>query len=391
MDNKAIISGNLKFISLADIFQLLGTNNSTGTLYLSSQYAPHTGMIYFLNGDPINAALGNLRGIEAIYPMFGWTEGRFEFQDEEVHIERSLKQSRMEIVLDALRMLDEGMIKKVGPLSFGEEEFSKRVDGNGNNGLPVIKGSMIDYSYVVKEEVFKDGQQIVGEGKYGKWMWIVYEGIVNISRKTDTGYLKIARLGDGSFIGTFKSLLFRDHGRSATVTAEGDVRLCLLDIQHLHNEYICLSPTFRAFLISLDERLNRVTDRAAELYGKKDDNQALKNGERIIIQKGSSLEDLFIIKEGEAYIIGQNPEGTLHLLTLKEDDVFGYISFLDFGHEPRSAYVLGSNDLVVEKLDIQSLQEEYSKLSSTFKNLIYHVGTCISMTTRLAYQLNYST
>jgi hypothetical protein len=61
---------------------------------------------------------------------------------------------------------------------------------------------------------------------------------------------------------------------------------------------------------------------------------------------------------------------------------------LDFGHEPRSASVLGSNDLKVDKLDIKYLQEEYNSLSQTFRNLIYNIGTYISMTTNLVYKFH---
>ena len=47
MNSRSDFSGDLSFISLADIFQTLGGNNSTGVLQMTSDYAPTQGKIYF--------------------------------------------------------------------------------------------------------------------------------------------------------------------------------------------------------------------------------------------------------------------------------------------------------------------------------------------------------
>ena len=41
MSDKIALSGKLSFISLADLFQLLGGNSSTGVLKIFSKYAPN--------------------------------------------------------------------------------------------------------------------------------------------------------------------------------------------------------------------------------------------------------------------------------------------------------------------------------------------------------------
>ena len=117
MAEKAALSGKLNFVTLPDIFQILGGNNSTGSLYIRSEYAPAVGRIYFVNGNPINAIDGSQKGKEALYALFGWTEGKFEFHVEKVNVGRAFNCSRMEIVLDALKMIDDGEIRRVGPES----------------------------------------------------------------------------------------------------------------------------------------------------------------------------------------------------------------------------------------------------------------------------------
>ena len=90
MSGKVVLTGGLKFTSLADLFQIIGGNNSTGTLRINSQFTPDPGIIYFVRGNPVNASDGHLRGLEAIYALFGRTEGNFEFIDGRVSVERTL-------------------------------------------------------------------------------------------------------------------------------------------------------------------------------------------------------------------------------------------------------------------------------------------------------------
>jgi CRP-like cAMP-binding protein len=390
MAGKVALSGALSFVSLADLFQILGGNNCTGILRLVSQYVPNPGLIYFVNGNPVNASSGSLQGIDAIYALFGWTEGEFEFNEQGVNVGHMVKQSRMEIVLDALKMVDDGVIKKVGPPSLDEVSVVEngRAKHRGEEVLQVTKGPFVDYSHVLEEEEYRDGERIVNQGGHGKWIWVVLEGTVHISKETATGPVTVARLGAGCFVGTITALSFVPYTRSATATASGDVRLGLLDTEPLSREYASLSPDFKALLLSQDGRLKKVTDRIVELFMKEDKTKGLTKGKKVILKKGSSKEGAFTIIDGETCVVGQTKKGYLALLTLGKNDVFGHVPFMDMGHEPRSALVMASKDLEVNKLDTDNLQGEYDNLSETFKNLILNTTTCVFMTTRMAYYLH---
>ena len=389
MSENSVLSGSLSFVSLADIFQIIGGNGCNGTLTLRSYYAPQVGMVYFDRGNPINAGYGNLSGVKAIYMLFGWIEGEYEFYEEDVsHVDHLIRQNRMEIVLGALRMLDDGEIPRIGPPSFLQKEESEEYDENENNfGLPVTKGPLVDYLYVIREECYKDRSKIVKEGKHGKWMWTIYEGNVKVSRKTPSGNLVLARLGEGCFIGTIRALLFGEYERNATVTAEGDVRLCLLDAEPLFHEFASLSMDFRSILLSLDHRSRMINDIAVQKYL----NNALREfpkDNRIYFNKFQSQNELFLIKEGKAEIIGERDRRNLPMFSLEKNDVFGDVPFMDFGHEPRSASVMVSKDFDAVKLDTEGLMEEYNSLSSTFRNLIFNMCTNLIMTTKLVYGFN---
>ncbi len=334
MNDGPALSGKLSFISLADLFQVLGGNSSMGILKITSQYLPNPGQIYFINGNPVNAVYNNLKGIEALYQLFGWLDAEFEFYEKDVQIKKLINQSRMEIVLDALRKLDDGDIKKLGPPADTSSDESIKKDS-----LPVIRGPITDYTYISGEEEFDDGQLIVQEGKHGKWIWLVLEGTVDVIRETDTGPMTISRLGEGSFIGTFAALLFGKYARKSTVVARGKVTLCILDSERFLREFNNLSPEFRAILLSLDNRLVKITDRAIKLYTQKESIELPKNL-KTVIKKGSSKQEAFSITNGVAYVIDQTEKGDFPIITLDKGDVFGNLPFQDMAHEPGSASVV---------------------------------------------------
>jgi len=387
MGDRGAFAGSLTFINLADIFQILGGNNSTGILRITSKHAPDSGLIYFVKGDPVNAAIGSQTGLDAVYALFGWVDGAFEFQEQTVRMKREIKKSRMEVVLDAMRMLDDGVIQKVGPPSF-EEVFPKEAGKTRPEKRRVIEGPLLDYSYVLNEEDYRDGEEIVRERGHGKWVWVILKGSVTISRETAKGPVTIANLGRGCFLGTLAALTFMEYTRSATITAMGDVQLGLLDSELLHREFSSLSPDFKEFLLSLDRRLRKITDRSCELFENKGKIPELPKGSKVVLEKGSSKKEAFTIAEGEAYVVGQMNKAALPLVTLEKNDVFGYIPFADMGQEPRYASVFSSKDLKVNKLDTGRFQNNYDQLSDTIRNMIYVTCTSIFSTTKLVSALS---
>jgi hypothetical protein len=392
MADNIVFSGSLRFVSLADVFQLLGGNSCTGILTLRSQYSDYMGIIYFKDGNPINASYGNLRGLKAVYELFGWMDGNYEFnQDTLSQIEHVIKKSRMEIVLESLRMLDDGVVKKIGrPFNEQKEIVAEATESGKKDYPPVIKGPLLDYIYVIREEYYDEGAPIVREGKFGKWLWAVYEGTVRVTKDTPKGPLTLARLGEGCFIGTIRALLFGEYERSATVTAEGKVRLCILDAEPLYREYSLLSENFRLVLLSLDKRLRMLDEKAVQIYIN-GNSHAGPAKDKVFLDKFQSEKELYLIRNGTADIIGKSPGGDFYLFGLGNDDIFGRVPFIDFGHEPESASVLVSNSIKADKIDLKALQQEYNNLTHTFRNFIFNMGSSISMTTNLLYQLSGNT
>jgi CRP-like cAMP-binding protein len=378
MAGNVAFAGNLSFLNLGELMQLLGTTDCTGTLFISSNYASQQGMIYVEKGNPINAANGAKTGLDALFSLFGWIEGQFEFIQEDITCEKVITQSRMEIILDGLRLLDEGKVEVLGPAA-AESGTEQTVAKSGS--IPMIRGPLVDYSYVVDEEGFYDGDEIVQEGNHGNWIWVILEGVVEISRQTPKGTLKILRIGEGAFLGSVNALLKGDNVRSATVTAIGNVQLGMLDSQLMTSELANLSVDYREFVRSLDERLKQATNMAVDIYAEDKKIAELVKGKKILIKQGKDEKRLFRVRSGQAYIAREIDAGAVPVACLQKGDYFGHIPFLDLGQEPFSASVYASPDLKLSSGDPSELRREHEKLSSTLKNILAHLSTSISVTT----------
>lgn len=377
-----VLAGNLNFLSLGDILQLLGSNSSTGVLRITSRYAQDLGLIYFHNGNPVDASVGSLTGLDAVNLLFGWLDGEFEFIEEKVDAENVIKKSRMQIILDCLRMLDDGQIEQMGPVTFTKKS-SHPSDGLSNR--PIIRGPLIDYTYVVDEEEVRAGNKIVGEGKHGGWLWVILEGTAEIIRETPKGPLKLLRIGEGAFIGSIASFLVLEGSvRSAAITAINNVLLGVLDLRRLSADFLRMSNQFRSLLISLDKRLKQVTNMAVDIKLENIKVEEFINGKAHVFTQGENVENLFTITEGEAHIVRNIENGYVPLANLYQGDFFGHLPFLDIGQEPYSASVIGSKDLKISEMDPKVLEQEYKQISPTFKNFIDHLANCILVTSMLA-------
>ncbi|MEN8245145.1 MAG: cyclic nucleotide-binding domain-containing protein [Thermodesulfobacteriota bacterium] len=386
MKNSTVLEGNLRFLSLGDIMQLLGSNGSSGILRIHSPHMPEPGIVYFENGNPVNASDGTLAGLDGLYALFGWTGGTYAFSEESVPVERVISRSRMGIILDSLKMLDDGDIVRLGQTTSDPETKKEITD---ESGTPRVNGPMVDYMYVVDEEDFYDGEAIVEEGKHGNWMWIILEGVIEILKETPKGPLSILQISNGSFVGSLSSFIVKDHIRGATARSLGNVQLGVLDSQRLSQEYAKMSADFRAMVMSLDKRLKQLTNRAVEYHTQSINIENFIEDKQKVVRQGETENRLFRIQQGHVHIVQQEKDNYLPLASLSKDDYFGAFPFFDMGHEPEKASVLASKDLKIVSMDTGVFQQEYDNISATFKNIIENVAACITATTRVIQKIQH--
>lgn len=371
------LGGSLTFMNLGELLQLFGSNGSSGILRIHSQYTPEPGVIFFQKGNPVDAIALDKKGLDGLFALFGWTDGDFEFTPEDTSGTRpAIKQGRMEIILDGLRMLDDGEIEKVGPSAADEKVGGDETPGTG----PLIKGPLIDYMYIVDEEEYSDGQEIVTENSHGNWIWVVVQGAVQVAKETPQGRMDILRVGEGAFIGSFRSFLMEGNIRSATSYALGNIQLGVLDTQRLFSEYSSASSEFQKVMHSLDLRVREVTRRVVDIHLNQYDPEDFMKDKQPFLEQGKGDGKLYLIEEGEAAVVRSTKTGMLPLAKLSEGDFFGTVPFLELGHEPNSASIFASESLKTTELDAEKISSEYENLSPTLQKMIEHLANCASAT-----------
>lgn len=97
-------SGDLKDLSIVELVQMLNLNKKSGILHINSE---KEGQIYLKDGLIWSAVCGPLSGEQAVYELVGFSEGSFIFEVKDFEIERNIKNSTMNVIMEACRIMDE--------------------------------------------------------------------------------------------------------------------------------------------------------------------------------------------------------------------------------------------------------------------------------------------
>jgi len=119
--------------------------------------------------------------------------------------------------------------------------------------------------YILREEIFEPGSVILREGKRGDWIFILLEGTLKVKKRTGKGMITIDTLREGAVVGEMVMLKNSEGLRTASVVADGRVRLGILDKERLQREYELLSPQLRSLIKTLALRLEETTRKASLL------------------------------------------------------------------------------------------------------------------------------
>ncbi|RTZ99578.1 MAG: hypothetical protein DSY90_00865 [Deltaproteobacteria bacterium] len=383
-----VLSGDLKFLELGDLLQLLGMIGQSGTLYLKSPWSDVNGRVHVLDGTPIDASDGQNVGLDALYTLFGWKEGTFRFVDKPADTEHRIKDNRMNIIMEAMRLLDEGKIKVLSPVSNEVQDTSRKSNRSTRIKLPLIRGELPDYSDIVDEERYKNGQTIIKEGKFGRWVYVILEGKADVIKETTQGPVKLFRLGPGTFPGTV--LFFSSYNARATsLVASGPVHIGVLNQERLYSEVSGKTTEFQALASGLAKRLRRMTDTAV-LYSCKMPLPDIDFNQLKPVSFGNAKRELQIIRKGGGALVVKQGDHFIPLIQLEAGDIIGDPTFLDSIPRLPGVRIYGTEDLKLLKLDADKLSGEYSQLSPTLSAMVKNMAVRVTVSGWLAcrYFLN---
>jgi Domain of unknown function (DUF4388) len=138
------LSGQLSDLSLAELIEFFCNQRKTGRLKVAYQRAP--GYFYFDRGDLVDAKIGSLNGVEAIYYALTLANASFKFSPVFEPTKRTIHQPWTQVTLEGLRRLDEGIKPKEptfeGTAALtddpdGVNEGSEQIEFDSNSPMPL--------------------------------------------------------------------------------------------------------------------------------------------------------------------------------------------------------------------------------------------------------------
>jgi hypothetical protein len=101
------LTGHLSDLSLSELIEFFCNQRKMGLLCV--HYPQGSGSFYLHNGSVVDARIGVLRGIDAVYYALTLANAAFEFKGSAEPPERTINQPWTQVVLEGLRRLDEGI------------------------------------------------------------------------------------------------------------------------------------------------------------------------------------------------------------------------------------------------------------------------------------------
>lgn len=102
------LTGHLSDLSLSELIEFFCNQRKTGQLKVLYPQGP--GYFYLQTGSVVDARIGVLRGIDAVYYALTLANAKFEFGGAAEETERTINQPWTQVVLEGLRRLDEGIV-----------------------------------------------------------------------------------------------------------------------------------------------------------------------------------------------------------------------------------------------------------------------------------------
>ena len=126
------LTGHLSDLSLSELIEFFCNQRKTGQLKVL--YPDGYGYFYLQAGSVIDARIGVLRGIDAVYYALTLPNAKFEFGSSTEALERTINQPWTQVVLEGLRRLDEGVVPPPAfPPEYKEAESQRCQDSSSDS------------------------------------------------------------------------------------------------------------------------------------------------------------------------------------------------------------------------------------------------------------------
>ena len=105
--NKKAEGGSLHNVTLETFLQLIEMEQQTSTLRIIDKKGDRGGVLFFRNGELMNARIGDKQGKDAAYTILSWSNVSLSIEHDCVFQEKVIQGDLQAILLDAMRVKDE--------------------------------------------------------------------------------------------------------------------------------------------------------------------------------------------------------------------------------------------------------------------------------------------
>ncbi len=123
--NKKAEGGSLHNVTLETFLQLIEMEQQTSTLRVVDKKGGRGGVLFFRNGELMNARIGDQQGKDAAYAILSWSNVSLSIEHDCVFQEKLIDGDLQAILLDAMRAKDE----------LAEEEAERAEEEDGANEI----------------------------------------------------------------------------------------------------------------------------------------------------------------------------------------------------------------------------------------------------------------
>src|ERR1051325_38389 len=152
------LTGHLSDLSLSELIEFFCNQRKTGLLKVLYPQGP--GHFYLHSGSVVDARVGMLRGIDAVYFALTLPNAKFEFSGSVEPPERTINQPWTQVVLEGLRRLDEG----IAPASaFAVDDEEPVVESAAaEESLPELETLRVPSFLSLNGQVFGKRRMLIG-------------------------------------------------------------------------------------------------------------------------------------------------------------------------------------------------------------------------------------
>ncbi|MEJ2284521.1 MAG: response regulator [Desulfobacterales bacterium] len=114
--------GTLHNVSSGMFLQLVEMEQKTCTIRLEDKFSNKKGILFFQEGDLLDARVNDLQGENAAYEIFSWDQVNLSIQNGCALKEKRIHSEMQHLILEAARRKDEALVENVQPAVMEEVE-----------------------------------------------------------------------------------------------------------------------------------------------------------------------------------------------------------------------------------------------------------------------------